>query len=86
MIFEARSTLRKQGIFIPREVEDAFEDTLKKWSEVQIQREMEFNYGRDLGTRDRTLAFLTHGQTEFDSIKHAVRSRILSTDPNKQSL
>ena len=83
LIFDARSTLRKQGIFIPKELESALEDTLKKWSDVQIEREMEFNYGRDSETRKKTAAFLTDGQGEFDNIKQEVRSRILSTEAAK---
>ena len=74
-IFDARATLRKQGKFMPDKLEDAFEVVLKGWSEVQIERQMEFSYGRDRETRNKTLEFLETGQREFDGIKHMVRAR-----------
>ena len=79
-IFDARSVLRKQGIFIPKELENEFEKALQMFSEAQIQRHMKFDYGRADAKTDKVQTFFKDGQPIVDQIKAKVRTRILLRD------
>ena len=72
-IFDARSVLRKQGIFVPKELEDEFEKALQLSREVVIQRTMEFEYG-NAQLEDKKGPFFKEGPRAFEDIKQKVRT------------
>jgi hypothetical protein len=81
-IFDARSVVRKQGIFIPKDLEEEFLKALDNFSGAQVQRLMEFDYGRSAAGSDHTGSFFSDGQRMFDEIKVKVRSHVLQAfDP-----
>jgi hypothetical protein len=75
-IYDARSILRKQGIFIPEELEAAFENALKSCSEAHVEQSMRFEFGRAGGDRDATGALVRDGVATSQTLKTAVRERI----------
>jgi hypothetical protein len=79
-IFDARSVLRKQGIFIPKELEDEFENALKLFSEVQVHRSIQFQYGPTRDVVDKQGEFAKDEPPTFEKIKEKVRARILLSE------
>jgi hypothetical protein len=75
-IFNARSTLRKQAIFIPDDIQSVFSESLDPLSKAQIQRSMEPFYGAHskLGGVD---FLLTNSDKIFRDLLTPVRRRML---------
>jgi hypothetical protein len=74
-IFDARSVLRKQGIFIPKALEDDFEKALKLFSAAQVQMGIELDHGR-IGELTDVQAFSKDGPLQYENIKEKVRQRV----------
>lgn len=78
-IFETRTVLRKQGIFLPKDLEAEFENALSVFSAAQVQRSMEFEFGKDARDMEPIKRFFNDGQSLVEGLKDRVRSRILPT-------
>jgi hypothetical protein len=75
-IYDTRTLLRKQCIFVPEDLTRLIEFRLNKLSEAYVQRRMEPTYGAhsEIGAVE---FLLTHGNTMFDELLAAVRLRLL---------
>ena len=76
MIFDARSHLLKQSIFIPEEIEAAFRAAHDMLGGVQIQESMEFEHGPVRGAPDERQALFKDGERTLNNLKQRVRGRI----------
>lgn len=79
-IYDARSVLRKQSIFIAKELEESFEQALQMLHEAQVEQSIQFDHGRTGATRDAMGQLFKEGPGVFDALKDAVRSRIFLAD------
>jgi hypothetical protein len=75
-IFDARSMVRKQAIFMPDDIQRSFDQTLDTLSKAQVQRSMEPFYGAHskLGAVD---FLLINSDKIFRDLLTAVRHRML---------
>lgn len=76
MIFEARSHLLKQSIFIPAEIEAAFRAAHDMLTGVQVQESMDFEHGPVRGVPDERQVLLQDGDRVLNDLKERVRERI----------
>jgi hypothetical protein len=79
-IFDAHDTLRKQSVFLPKEIEDAFMKRLKLFSEVRAYQEVRRTDGYIQGIPNAPLIFIETEEKLVEGMKQIIRDRI--TDHN----
>ncbi|HZV20134.1 MAG TPA: hypothetical protein VE986_01160 [Hyphomicrobiales bacterium] len=79
-IYEARSVLRKQAIFVPEGLEKKFEDALQILSAAQVHRQVSFDHGHFHDSEEPVGKLLKEGPKILAEIKTAVRERIFLID------
>lgn len=76
-IFDARSILRKQGVFIPVDLQVQYEKALDILAGAQTQKYMEFNSGRDYPELKYVDRLIKDGQEIFNGLQASTRARML---------
>lgn len=78
-IYDAHVTLRKEGIFIPEELEKSIGEALQSCSNVRAARFVEFDHGYyEAGSKEK-IKFLQQHEGMFNSLKREVRERLMES-------
>jgi hypothetical protein len=76
-IHDSYLVVRKQGIFIPETLEDAFAAAIDMLNKAQVEVWSHFSFGGALADMDDKNSFAKNGQTVFDALKAKVREHLM---------